>query len=126
MPHRILVVDDHPAVLLVMRAMLEAQGYEVASASDGVETLAYLQANTVDLVLLDIMMPRKDGIQTLRELRAATATANLPVILVTAKAEDEDILNGYRVRADYYLTKPFTGEQLRYGVRLFLGDGTEP
>lgn len=108
-----------------MRAMLEAQGYEVASASDGVEALAYLQANTVDLVLLDIMMPRKDGIQTLRELRAATATANLPVILVTAKAEDEDILNGYRVRADYYLTKPFTGEQLRYGVRLFLGEGTE-
>lgn len=121
MAQRILVVDDHPASVLIMRTMLEADGFEVAGASDGLEALAYLHDHPVDVMLLDIMMPRKDGLETLQDLRAAAATANLPVILVTAKAEDEDILRGYRLHADYYLTKPFTAEQLRYGIRLFLG-----
>jgi len=124
MSQRILAVDDHPGSILVMRALLEAQGFEVAAAADGDEALAYLKDHSVDLVLLDIMMPRKDGISTLQEIRGSVATAHLPVIMVTAKAEDEDILGAYRLRADYYLTKPFTGEQLRYGVRLFLKDPT--
>lgn len=120
MGQHILVVDDHPSSVLILRTMLEARGYEVAGAADGIEALAHLRERAVDLMLLDIMMPRKDGLATLQELRAAAATANLPVILVTAKAEDADILNGYRLHADYYLTKPFTSEQLLYAINLFL------
>ena len=121
MAQRILVVDDHPGSVLVMRTMLEAQGYDILSAADGIEALECLRANCVDLVLLDIMMPRMNGLEALQRIKGDAATAHLPVIMVTAKAQDHDIIGGYRFGADYYLTKPFTAQQLRYGVDMFLG-----
>jgi len=122
----VLVVDDHPANVLIMRTMLESQGYEVVSAADGVEALEHLQSRPIDLVLLDIMMPRMNGLEALQQIRQTPTTAALPVILVTAKAEDADVLGGYRFGADYYLTKPFTAAQLEYGVELILGSRSTP
>ena len=72
-------------------------------------------------ILLDVMMPRMSGLQVLEALKADPATANIPVIMVTARTGDEDVLHGYQQGADYYITKPFTADELLYGVNLVLG-----
>lgn len=123
MKHKILVVDDNPDSVAIMRGILESRGYEVASVSRGMKAIEYLSTQTVDLVLLDVMMPEMSGIEVLQRLKADAATGHLPVILVTAKTQDDDVLSGYQYGADYYITKPFTGKQLVYGIELILGKG---
>jgi CheY-like chemotaxis protein len=123
MKHKILVVDDNPDSVTIMRGILESRGYEVASAIRGAEALEYLGTHAVDLVLLDVMMPEMSGIEVLQHIKADAATSQLPVVLVTAKTQDEDLLSGYQYGADYYITKPFTGKQLIYGIELILGKG---
>lgn len=123
MKHKILVVDDNPDSVAIMRGILENRGYEVASATRGADALEFLKREAVDLVLLDVMMPEMSGIEVLQHLKEDTATGRLPVILVTAKTQDEDLLSGYQYGADYYITKPFTGKQLIYGIELILGKG---
>ena len=123
MKHKILVVDDNPDSVAIMRGILESRGYEVASATCGAEALEYLRQQKVDLVLLDVMMPEMSGIEVLQGIKKNAATGHLPVILVTAKTQDEDLLSGYHCGADYYITKPFTGKQLIYGIELILGKG---
>ena len=85
--------------------------------------LQFLKKETVDLVLLDIMMPEMSGMEVLQRIKDDAATGRLPVILVTAKTQDEDVLSGYQYGADYYITKPFTAKQLLYGIELILGKG---
>jgi len=123
MKHKILVVDDNPDSVAIMRGILENRGYEVVSATRGVEALEYLGTENVDLVLLDVMMPEMSGMEVLQRIKENAATGRLPVILVTAKTQDEDLLSGYQYGADYYITKPFTGKQLIYGIELILGKG---
>jgi CheY-like chemotaxis protein len=123
MKHKILVVDDNPDSVTIMRGILESRGYEVASTTRGAEALEYLRTHAVDLVLLDVMMPEMSGIEVLQRIKADAATSQLPVVLVTAKTQDEDLLSGYQYGADYYITKPFTGKQLIYGIELILGKG---
>ncbi|MFI5398848.1 MAG: response regulator [Candidatus Binatia bacterium] len=123
MKHRILVVDDNPDSVAIMRGILECRGYEVAAATSGAEALQFLAKETVDLVLLDVMMPEMSGMQVLQHIKENAATGRLPVILVTAKTQDEDVLSGYQYGADYYITKPFTAKQLVYGIELILGKG---
>jgi CheY-like chemotaxis protein len=123
MKHRILVVDDNPDSVTIMRGILEGRGYEVASAAGGVEALQFLATETVDIVLLDVMMPEMSGMEVLQRIKDDAATGRLPVILVTAKTQDEDVLSGYQYGADYYITKPFTAKQLVYGIELILGKG---
>ncbi len=97
-PPRILAVDDIPTNLDILRMRLEAQGYEVVTAEDGEEALIKARTLDPDLVLLDIMMPKLDGISVLKQLRQETAGQFLPVILVTAKADTRDIINGLEIR----------------------------
>jgi CheY-like chemotaxis protein len=123
MKHRILVVDDNPDSVTIMRGILEGRGYEVASAAGGVEALQFLATETVDIVLLDVMMPEMSGMEVLQRIKDDATTGRLPVILVTAKTQDEDVLSGYQYGADYYITKPFTAKQLVYGIELILGKG---
>jgi len=123
MKHKILIVDDNPDSVAIMRSILESRGYDVAAAQSGAEALDFLQRETVNLVLLDIMMPEMSGTEVLQRIKDNAATGRLPVILVTAKTQDEDVLSGYQYGADYYITKPFTAKQLLYGIELILGKG---
>ena len=123
MKQRILIVDDNPDGITIMRSILESRGYEVTAALSGMEALAALEKETPDVVLLDVMMPEMSGLEVLQRIKENAATGRLPVILVTAKTHDDDVLSGYQYGADYYITKPFTAKQLLYGIDLVLGKG---
>jgi len=117
----ILVVDDNEDNVRIAREMLLTRGFEVRVAYDGPSALASIEQQRPDLVLLDVMMPKMSGMEVLDRIRKNTATAAIPVILVTVKSQDEDLLAGYKFGADYYITKPFTAKQLVYGINLVLG-----
>lgn len=122
-PKRILVVDDNPDSVTIMRAILEARHYQIQVANSGAEALDMIQKEAPDLVLLDVMMPEMSGLEVLQRIKDEARTGRLPVILVTAKTHDDDVLSGYQYGADYYITKPFTAKQLLYGIDLVLGKG---
>ena len=119
-PPRLLVVDDNPANLEIMEARLARQGYEVVTARDGDEALLAARAKTPDLILLDVMMPGKDGIEVCRELKADPGLPFMPVILVTAKADPDDIVAGLDAGGDEYITKPVDHAALVARVRSIL------
>lgn len=117
---RILTVDDVPENLDIVRMRLEAHGYEVVTAADGEEGLAVARASRPDLILLDIMMPKRDGISVLKELKQDKSLGFIPVILLTAKADRADIVAGLDAGGDDYLTKPFDQAALVARVRSML------
>jgi two-component system alkaline phosphatase synthesis response regulator PhoP len=117
-----MVVDDNPDIITIVKTILEGKGYHVLSASSGQELLNLLTDQKPDLIILDIMMPEMDGLEVLGRLKAVTDTASIPVILLTAKVQYEDVLGGYKLGADYYITKPFTSTQLVNGINLLLGE----
>ncbi|RWO82383.1 MAG: adenylate/guanylate cyclase domain-containing response regulator [Mesorhizobium sp.] len=119
-PPRILAVDDTPENLEILRMRLEANGYEVATAADGEEGLAKARELTPDLILLDIMMPKLDGISVVRMLKHDHSLRSIPVILVTAKADTRDVVEGLDAGGDDYLTKPFEHRALLARVRSML------
>src|SRR3712207_299567 len=103
-PPLILAVDDTPENLEILRLRLEAQGYQVAEACDGEQALTVVRELKPDLVLLDVMMPKRDGISVVRELKQDADLRSIPVILVTAKAETNDLVEGLDAGGDDYLT----------------------
>jgi class 3 adenylate cyclase/CheY-like chemotaxis protein len=119
-PPRILAVDDVPTNLEILKVRLESQGYEVVTAADGEEALIRARELEPDLVLLDVMMPKLDGISVLKQLKLEAAQKFVPVILVTAKADTRDIVNGLEAGGDDYLTKPFEQAALLARVRSLL------
>ena len=119
-PPRILVVDDDPTNVEVLRVRLSARGYEVIAAVDGEEALQRARELEPDLVLLDVMLPKLDGISVLKELKADVTLGFIPIILVTAKAEARDIVHGLEAGGDDYLTKPFEHAALVARVRSLL------
>ena len=118
---RVLVADDDAAVIEVLRANLEAEGYGVLIARDGDETWDLIRTESPDLVVLDVMMPGRDGLDVLAAIRAAPATSALPVVLLTARAGDDEIWAGWQAGANYYLTKPFQIEELLRYLRYLSG-----
>lgn len=125
MPQRILVVDDNPDAIAIVSSALTARGFEVTTAERGEAALESVERTPPDVILLDIMMPDMSGIEVLEKLKSTPSTAGIPVILVTAKTQDDDVISGYAVGAEYYITKPFTTRQLLYGVNLVLGQQGE-
>src|SRR5437899_7581675 len=119
-PPLILVVDDVPDNVDILQMRLESQGYEVATAADGVEALEKIRGLLPDLILLDIMMPKMDGIETVKRLKADTSLPFIPVILVTAKADAKDVVAGLESGGDDYLTKPVDHAALSARVRSML------
>ena len=117
----VLVVDDNSDNLLFMSEILEKHGFAVHCANDGPSALRLLEQHRPGVILLDIMMPGMDGMEVLDRIKGNPTYAEIPVILVTAKSRDSDMLAGYKFGADYYLPKPFTPRQLLYGVGLVLG-----
>lgn len=118
----IMVVDDNPDIITIVKTILEGKGYSVIGAYSGQELLNHLDNQKPDLIILDIMMPEMDGLEVLSRLKGAPETASIPVILLTAKVQYEDVLGGYKQGADYYITKPFTSTQLINGINLLLGE----
>ncbi|MCH7912289.1 MAG: response regulator [Deltaproteobacteria bacterium] len=118
----IMVVDDNPDIVTIVKTILEVKGYGVQSAFSGQEVFNLLSEQKPDLIILDIMMPQMDGLEVLTRLKEDSGTATIPVILLTAKVQYEDVLGGYKMGADYYITKPFTSTQLINGINLLLGE----
>jgi DNA-binding response OmpR family regulator len=108
----ILVVDDHTAVLESMTMTLEAEGYRVLTATDGIEALSILESQPVDLILADIAMPRMNGYQLLERLRANPEWVTIPFVFLTARAMDSDVRYGKELGVDDYLTKPIEPEDV--------------
>ncbi len=101
---RILVVDDDPAILRLLSTNLKARGYEVITATDGEEALEAVQKDFIDLIILDIMMPKLDGVQVCRRIRE---WSDIPIIILSARGDEHDKVNCLELGADDYLTKPF-------------------
>ncbi len=104
---RVLVVDDDPSIVEMLRMGLESEGMKVITAGDGAEALEALRKNPIDVVLLDIMMPRVDGWMALMEIRNDPATADIPVIMLTAKTQDLARILAFKQGVQQYVTKPF-------------------
>jgi adenylate cyclase len=119
-PSRILIVDDNPTNVKVLQTRLAAEGYEVLTAADGEEGLAAARQHTPDLILLDVMMPKLDGFEVCRRLRADTAFPFTPIIMVTAMADSKDVIAGLEAGGDEYLTKPVDHAALAARVRSML------
>ena len=105
-PPRILIVDDNPANLHILELRLGANGYEIITATDGEEAIEVTRRSQPDLVLLDVMMPKMDGIEVCRQLKADPSLPFIPVIMVTAKTDVRDVVAGLEAGGDEYLTKP--------------------
>ncbi|MGI8793153.1 MAG: response regulator transcription factor [Acidimicrobiales bacterium] len=109
---RVLVADDDEDIVELLRINLEAHGYEVSAVRDGQAALDSARRDPPDLVVLDWMMPVKDGMETLAELKADEKLCDLPVVMITAKATDSDVWEGWQAGADFYITKPFDLDEL--------------
>jgi CheY-like chemotaxis protein len=119
-PQRILVVDDNPTNRDILDARLTANGYEVLHAADGEEALTAVQEHLPDLILLDVMMPKMDGIEVCRRLKGDPALPFMPIVLVTAKSDSQDVVDGLDAGADEYLTKPIDQKTLVARVKALL------
>ena len=113
MAKKILVADDEPYILMALTDAVEMEGYDCVTAINGKEAVERAREEIPDLILLDIMMPYKDGYEVCQELKADEKTRGIPVIMLTAKSQQVDIQRGKDVGADDYITKPFRPSTLR-------------
>ena len=119
----ILVADDEPTLLRLMSFVLQRRGYAMITATNGEEALEKIRLNRPALVVLDIMMPRKDGYQVAAEIRADPELAKTPIIMLSAKAQDDDIERGLNIGVNAYITKPFEPDRLAEAVAAALSGG---
>ena len=118
---RILVVDDEIYIVHILDFSLGMEGYEVLTALDGEQALEKARAEKPDLIVLDIMMPKLDGYETCKRLKADPETKDVPVILLSAKGRNVDQKVGFEVGADDYITKPFSPRKLVERINAILG-----
>ena len=123
MAKRILLVDDEPLILKGLRYTLEQEGYEILTAADGEEALQVFFEQQVDLVLLDVMLPKLDGIQVCQRIRESS---NVPILMLTAKGEDMDKILGLEYGADDYMTKPFNILEVKARIKTVLRRAVQP
>ena len=123
MAKRILLVDDEPLILKGLRFTLEQEGYEILTAADGEEALQVFFDQPVDLVLLDVMLPKLDGIQVCQRIRESS---NVPILMLTAKGEDMDKILGLEYGADDYMTKPFNILEVKARIKTVLRRAAQP
>ena len=123
MAKRILLVDDEPLILKGLRYTLEQEGYEILTAADGEEALQVFFEQQVDLVLLDVMLPKMDGIQVCQRIRESS---NVPILMLTAKGEDMDKILGLEYGADDYMTKPFNILEVKARIKTVLRRAGSP
>ncbi len=116
----VLIVEDEAALMTMLRYNLEKQGFRVEEAGDGEEALTRINEVKPDMVLLDWMLPHLSGIEVCRQIRRRPATRELPVIMITARSEDQDAVRGLNTGADDYVTKPFSTEALVARMRALM------
>ncbi|MEQ1833236.1 MAG: response regulator [Candidatus Eisenbacteria bacterium] len=121
---KILVVDDEIYIVHILDFSLGMEGYEVVTALDGEQALEKARSEKPDLIVLDIMMPKLDGYETCKRLKADAETKDMPVILLSAKGRNVDQKVGFEVGADDYITKPFSPRKLVERINAILGHGT--
>ena len=122
----LLVVEDDAALRETIMYNLRREGYRVLVASDGVTALEVARQQPPALILLDLMLPRLDGLDVCRQLRARPETAHTPILMLTARGEESDVVVGLEMGADDYVTKPFSWNELRARIRALLRRGEQP
>lgn len=124
MPKKILIVDDEPNIVLSIEFLMKREGFEVQRAGDGEQALEMLAADRPDLMILDVMMPRKNGFEVCSEVRADPGLKSLPILMLSAKGREAEMNKGLALGADAYVTKPFSTHELVDQVNRLLGDDT--
>ena len=126
MSKKVLVIDDDPMIRTLVKEMLGAEGFDVTLAEDGESGVQLLDSEprplNFNLIVLDVVMPGMNGLDVLTRLKLHPHTQSIPVLMLTGEDKAEDIMAGYGVGADYYITKPFTRQQLLFGLNLVLND----
>lgn len=112
MTHKILIVDDEPNIVLSLEFLMKREGFQVAVAADGEAALTQVEAFNPDLMLLDVMMPKKSGYEVCEILRADPARGAMKIVMLTAKGRDTEVAKGMGLGADAYVTKPFSNKEL--------------
>ena len=120
MSHKILIADDEPNILISLEYLMKREGFDVRVARDGQEALDAVAAHCPDLLLLDVMMPRKSGFDVCQALRADERYSALRILMLTAKGRDTDLAKGLALGADGYMTKPFSTRELVERVKAML------
>lgn len=118
----IMVVDDDPDIMNLVKKIIERRGYMAECVSSGEEVFRRLEEQKPDLILLDVVLPQMDGLEVLTRLKSQPGTSSIPVILLTGNSRYSDVLTGYQMGSDYYISKPFTSTQLISGISLVLGE----
>jgi len=125
MSKRILIADDEPNIVVSLEFLMKREGFEVQVAADGEAALQAIATQAPDLVLLDIMLPKKDGFEVCQQIRANPEWQSLKVVMLTAKGRDTEVSKGLALGADAYMTKPFSTRDLVAQVRQLLGLGAQ-
>lgn len=123
MTKRILIADDEPNIVISLEFLMKRAGFEIEVAVDGEAALQAVAARAPDLVLLDIMLPKVNGFDVCRQLRADARWKDLKIVMLTAKGRDTEVAKGLGLGADLYVTKPFSTKYLVEQVRKLLGEG---
>ncbi len=118
---QVLAIDDDYDCLVMVQHMLRQLGFGVVGARSGREALAVVGSVNPDIILLDLLMPEMDGFSVLEKLKEDPGTQEIPVVIVSARGQDDDLLAGYVAGAEYYVSKPFTSSQLLYGIEMVTG-----
>jgi DNA-binding response OmpR family regulator len=125
MSKRILIVDDEPNILISIEFLMKREGYDVAIARDGEEGLEAIRAQRPDLVVLDVMMPKRDGFEVCAQVRADQKLSGVRILMLTAKGREAEIKKGLALGADAYIPKPFSTHELVAKVRALLEERPE-
>jgi len=120
MAHKILIVDDEPNILISLEYLMQREGFEVSVARDGLQAIAAIENNPPDLVLLDVMMPGKTGLEVCQHVRAQDRLREVCIVMLTAKGRETDVAKGLALGANAYITKPFSTRDLVAQVRKLL------
>lgn len=118
---KILLVDDSNTVLMMERMLLQGGGYELVIARNGEEAVALAAAESPDLILMDVVMPKLNGFEACKAIRAQASTAGIPIIMVTTRGEYENVETGFASGANDYVTKPINGLELTSKIKNLLG-----
>ncbi len=121
MNKKVLIADDEQNIVISLEFLMKREGFEVLIASDGEEAVSRIRADHPDLVLLDVMMPKKSGFEVCQEIKADPALAAVRILMLTAKGRDTEVAKGLALGADAYMTKPFSTKELVEKVRSLLG-----
>ena len=126
MSKKVLIADDEPNIVTSLEYLMQKSGYEVKTARNGEESLALVESFLPDLVLLDVMMPRKSGYEVCQQIRERTDWQHIKVVMLSAKGRESEVNKGLSLGADSYVTKPFSNQELITTIDALLGNGAKP